>query len=76
MRLDKNIFLRYFIELSYNGKNYHGWQTQPNAVTVQEIVTDALSTILRKHVIIMGAGRTDAGVHARHLFAHFEIGAQ
>jgi len=68
--------LRYFIELSYNGNNYHGWQTQPNAITVQEIVTDALSTILRKQVIIMGAGRTDAGVHALQLFAHFDIDSQ
>jgi len=68
--------LRYFIELSYNGKNYHGWQTQPNAITVQEIVTDTLSTILRKQVIIMGAGRTDAIVHALQLFAHFDIDSQ
>ncbi len=65
--------MRYFIELAYNGKNYHGWQTQPNAVTVQEIVTDGLSTILRKQVTIMGAGRTDAGVHALQLFAHFDV---
>jgi len=65
--------LRYFIELSYNGKNYHGWQIQPNAVSVQEIVTKALSTVLRVKVDIMGAGRTDAGVHALQLFAHFDI---
>jgi len=68
--------LRYFVELAYNGNNYHGWQTQPNAITVQEIVTDTLSTILRKQVIIMGAGRTDAGVHALQLFAHFDIDSQ
>jgi tRNA pseudouridine38-40 synthase len=65
--------LRYFIELSYNGKNYHGWQIQPNAKSVQELVTNALSTILRNNVGIMGAGRTDAGVHALQLFAHFDI---
>ncbi len=65
--------MRYFIELSYNGKNYHGWQTQPNARSVQEVVTDALSTILRNKVSVMGAGRTDAGVHALQLYAHFDI---
>jgi len=65
--------LRYFIELSYNGKKYHGWQIQPNANSVQESVTKALSTILRNKVNIMGAGRTDAGVHALQLFAHFDI---
>ncbi|MCF6348633.1 MAG: tRNA pseudouridine(38-40) synthase TruA [Flavobacteriaceae bacterium] len=65
--------MRYFIELSYNGKNYHGWQIQPNAVSVQEVITDALSTILRNDVSIMSAGRTDAGVHALQLFAHFDI---
>jgi len=65
--------LRYFIELSYNGKKYHGWQIQPNANSVQESVTNALSTILRNKVSIMGAGRTDAGVHALQLFAHFDI---
>ena len=65
--------MRYFIELSYNGKKYHGWQIQPNANSVQESVTNALSTILRNKVSIMGAGRTDAGVHALQLFAHFDI---
>ncbi|MCL4143423.1 UNVERIFIED_CONTAM: hypothetical protein GTU68_005398, partial [Idotea baltica] len=65
---------RYFIELSYNGKNYHGWQVQPNAVTVQEILTKALSTILREQIDLVGAGRTDAGVHALQLFAHFNVG--
>jgi len=65
--------LRYFIEIEYNGKKYHGWQIQPNAVTVQETLTKALSTILRKEIVIVGAGRTDAGVHALQLFAHFDI---
>ena len=65
--------MRYFIELSYHGKNYHGWQAQPNAVTVQETVTKALSTILRVKVDTVGAGRTDAGVHALQLFAHFDV---
>ena len=65
--------MRYFIELSYNGKNYHGWQIQPNASSVQETIEKALSKILRKETPIVGAGRTDAGVHASQLFAHFEI---
>ncbi len=65
--------MRYFIELLYNGKKYHGWQIQPNAVSVQEKVTNALSTILREKITIMGAGRTDAGVHALQLFAHFDV---
>ena len=65
--------MRYFIEIEYNGKKYHGWQIQPNAVTVQESLTDALSTILRKKIALVGAGRTDAGVHALQLFAHFDL---
>lgn len=63
---------RYFIRLSYNGRNYHGWQIQPNALTVQEILTKALSTILREEVEITGAGRTDTGVHASYFVAHFD----
>ncbi|QCX40116.1 tRNA pseudouridine(38-40) synthase TruA [Aureibaculum algae] len=65
--------MRYFIELSYNGKNYHGWQVQPNAITVQEIVKKALTTILRVDIDLVGAGRTDAGVHALQLYAHFDV---
>jgi len=64
--------LRYFIELSYNGKNYHGWQIQPNAISVQEVVEKALTTILRVKLGVVGAGRTDAGVHATQIFAHFD----
>jgi len=64
--------LRYFIELSYNGKGYHGWQNQPNATSVQEVVERALSRLLNTPVAIMGAGRTDAGVHASQMFAHFD----
>ena len=65
--------MRYFIELSYNGKNYHGWQFQPNAISVQETLSNALSIILRTKVDVVGAGRTDAGVHASQMFAHFDI---
>ncbi len=64
---------RYFIYLSYNGKNYCGWQIQPNGITVQEELEKALSTLLRQPVGITGAGRTDAGVHAALMVAHFDI---
>lgn len=64
--------MRYFIELSYNGKNYHGWQMQPNAISVQETINKALSQLIRETVNIVGAGRTDAGVHATQMFAHFD----
>lgn len=63
---------RYFIQLSYKGTNYHGWQIQPNASTVQETLENALSTILKEKIETVGAGRTDTGVHARMFFAHFD----
>jgi tRNA pseudouridine38-40 synthase len=63
---------RYFIELSYDGTNYHGWQVQPNAVTVQELLDNALSTVLREPIATTGCGRTDTGVHATQFFAHFD----
>ena len=65
-------FLRYFIELSYKGTRYHGWQIQPDANTVQEEITNAITTILQENIQIVGAGRTDAGVHASQMFAHFD----
>jgi len=65
--------LRFFIELSYNGKTYHGWQNQPNAISVQEVLEKGLSTILKTKIAVMGAGRTDAGVHASQMFAHFDF---
>ena len=64
--------LRYFIELSYNGKAYHGWQNQPNVITVHEVIEKALSTLLNDKIPIVGAGRTDTGVHASKMFAHFD----
>jgi len=64
--------LRYFIELAYNGSSYHGWQNQPNAITVQHVLENALSTLLKEKIGILGAGRTDTGVHAFQMFAHFE----
>ena len=63
--------MRYFIELSYNGRAYHGWQNQPNAISVQEVLEDALSTLLKEEITIVGAGRTDSGVHAKQMYAHF-----
>ena len=64
--------MRYFIEFSYNGTNYHGWQKQPNASTVQEELTKCISVLLKEEVELMGAGRTDTGVHAHQMFAHFD----
>ena len=65
--------LRYFLEFAYKGTNYHGWQYQPNAVSVQETLSNALSTILKTTIDLVGAGRTDTGVHAKQMFAHFDI---
>jgi tRNA pseudouridine38-40 synthase len=65
--------MRYFITFSYDGTNYHGWQIQPNGVSVQEKLQWALSTLLREEIVVTGAGRTDAGVHARMMVAHFEM---
>jgi tRNA pseudouridine38-40 synthase len=64
---------RYFIQLSYDGTTYHGWQTQPNAVAVQEVLDKALSTVLREPVETVGCGRTDTGVHAKDFYAHFDL---
>ena len=63
---------RYFIDLAYDGTAYHGWQVQPNGVSVQECLERALSTLLRREVGVVGAGRTDAGVHASLMVAHFD----
>ena len=63
---------RYFIYLSYDGAAYHGWQIQPNGVSVQECLMRALSTLLRSETDVVGAGRTDAGVHASLMVAHFD----
>jgi tRNA pseudouridine38-40 synthase len=64
---------RYLIQLAYNGSNYHGWQVQPNALTVQEVMEKGISTILGQKVEITGAGRTDTGVHASFYVAHFDL---
>ena len=64
--------MRYFLEISYNGSTFHGWQIQPNAISVQETIEDALKTLLKEEIKIVGAGRTDTGVHAKHMCAHFD----
>ena len=65
--------MRYFLFLSYNGTRYHGWQIQDNAITVQQVLNESLSTILRREITTMGSGRTDTGVHARMQVAHFDL---
>lgn len=64
--------MRYFIEFSYFGKAYHGWQRQPNAVSVQQVLEKVFSTLTGDEKSLVAAGRTDAGVHAKQMFAHFE----
>lgn len=64
--------MRFFIELSYKGTNYHGWQVQPNANTVQAEINKALSILLNSKIEVIGAGRTDTGVHAKQMYAHFD----
>jgi tRNA pseudouridine38-40 synthase len=64
--------VRYFLEFSYAGTNYHGWQIQPNAISVQEVMENALSILLKSKITLIAAGRTDTGVHARQMYAHFD----
>ncbi|MCM1293397.1 MAG: tRNA pseudouridine(38-40) synthase TruA [Bacteroides sp.] len=66
---------RYFMQLAYRGAPYHGWQSQPNAISVQEVIEDALAKVLRRPTPITGAGRTDTGVNARKMIAHFDAPA-
>ena len=65
--------MRYFISFSYCGKPFHGWQRQPNAITVQQLMEEALSMLIRVPIVLTGAGRTDAGVHAKQMYAHFDL---
>ena len=65
--------MRFFIHMAYDGTRYHGWQIQPNGISVEGEIERCLSTLLRQPVDIVGAGRTDAGVHARHMVAHFDF---
>ncbi|MEI6174242.1 MAG: tRNA pseudouridine(38-40) synthase TruA [Bacteroidota bacterium] len=63
---------RYFLRIAYDGTRFHGWQRQPNAITIQQTLEEALSMMLRSPVLLTGAGRTDTGVHANEFFAHFD----
>lgn len=64
--------MRFFLEFSYAGTHYHGWQSQPNALSVQEVMENALETLLKTPTPLVAAGRTDTGVHARQMIAHFD----
>ena len=64
--------MRYFLKLAYNGSSFHGWQRQPNAGSVQQVLEEALSVVLRENTQLTGAGRTDTGVNARVMYAHFD----
>jgi len=68
--------LRYIVEIGYNGYNFHGWQRQPNVVTIQEVIERNLFAILGKHTPCIGCGRTDAKVHASQFFFHFDTEKQ
>ena len=65
--------MRYFIRLAYNGAPFHGWQIQPHDTSVQQVLEQALGTVLRTPVAVTGAGRTDTGVNARTMYAHFDV---
>ena len=64
--------MRYFLEIAYDGTAYHGWQVQPNAISVQQVIEEILHKLLGTPTSVVGAGRTDAGVHARKMFLHFD----
>jgi len=64
--------MRYFIEFMYDGTNYHGWQYQPNAISVQLKLEESMSIIMQEKIELVAAGRTDTGVHAKQMFAHFD----
>ena len=72
----KNILNRFLLHISYKGTNFHGWQIQPNAITIQEVIQKALFVLLKEKINLMGAGRTDTGVHAKKYFAHFDTSSK
>jgi len=65
--------MRYFVELAYNGTPFFGWQYQPEQITVQEVLEGTFSLLLKNKIELVGCGRTDAGVHAKQYFAHFDF---
>jgi tRNA pseudouridine38-40 synthase len=66
---------RYFLEISYDGTDYHGWQIQPNGISVQEVIEEKMTTLFRQPIEVIGSGRTDTGVHAMRQYAHFDCEA-
>jgi len=74
--MKRSLNYRYFLRLSFNGESFHGWQSQHNALSIQSTLREALTVILREPVEVTGAGRTDAGVHAREFYAHFDHAAE
>ena len=70
--MDHQPYFRYFVYLAYNGSAYHGWQIQPNGISVQEVLEKSFSTVLKQPIAITGAGRTDTGVHAKMMVAHID----
>lgn len=72
LQLQKNYMNRYFLHLAYSGNAFHGWQIQPGATSVQEILEKCISLKLKQQIGVTGCGRTDAGVNARNFYAHFE----
>lgn len=68
--------MRYFLKFSYNGSPFHGWQRQPNAASVQQMLEETLAVVMRQDCPVTGAGRTDTGVHARVMYAHFDCDRQ
>ena len=65
--------MRFFLEVKYQGTHYHGWQKQPNAISVQEVIEEKLSMLFRRKVEIVASGRTDTGVHCLQQFIHFDL---
>lgn len=65
--------MRFFLDIAYKGTSFHGWQQQPNAVTVQEVLQTAISTVLRQQIEVTGSGRTDTGVHAEQQMVHLDV---
>ena len=74
--MNRSLNHRYFLRLSFNGESFHGWQSQHNALSIQSTLREALTVVLREPVEVTGAGRTDAGVHAREFYAHFDHAAE
>ena len=70
--LQKKLLLRYFIRISFLGKKYCGWQIQPGQISVQETIEKCIGNLVKEKINIVGAGRTDSGVHATSMYAHFD----